>query len=644
MMTKRLVNKFSQKNKSNRLQSIRGMISLMVLVTLTSVTHLKAQELYLQPRWWFGGGVGANFNFYSGDIKKPTSSITTLSSFTKGNGFGLFISPLLEYRPDPMWGGMLQLGFDSRSGKFDDVSLSGNTASLEATLNYISLEPSLRFTPMSSGLFFYAGPRLGFNVAKSFTYSVTGQASQSGDFSGARGTVFGGQIGAGYDIALSNPDAETQVELSPFAAVHFGQGPRSEESWTVTTVRAGVNIKFGSTSGVKEMAEREIQFSVRAPKIIPLERRVKETFPMRNYVFFDAGSSNIPERYVRLTNDEAAKFAEEHLLEPEPKSLTGRSTRQLKVYYNVLNILGDRLRRYSQARITLVGSAPNDAARGRAMALEIKNYLVNVFGIEENRITVEGREKPEIPSLQPGGTRELDLVTAEDRRVEIVSNNLEILKPVQIVSLQEDPLDSDVLVNVEGAQEALASWSLEVTDDNNRTKRFGPFTMDRERIAGKEILGERLQGNYTLVMLGQTKGGQTIRKQETIRLVRSDQPEEELGFRFSILFEFDQSKTVATYEKFLTEAVAPMVPNGGSVIIHGHTDIVGEESHNLKLSRERAQQTMDVLERALRKLGTRNVKFDTYGFGEDVRRAPFDNRLPEERFYNRTVIIDIVPE
>jgi hypothetical protein len=27
-----------------------------------------------------------------------------------------------------------------------------------------------------------------------------------------------------------------------------------------------------------------------------------------------------------------------------------------------------------------------------------------------------------------------------------------------------------------------------------------------------------------------------------------------------------------------------------------------------------------------------------------VRRAPFDNRLPEERFYNRTVIIDILPE
>ena len=145
-------------------------------------------------------------------------------------------------------------------------------------------------------------------------------------------------------------------------------------------------------------------------------------------------------------------------------------------------------------------------------------------------------------------------------------------------------------------------------------------------------------------MLGETKSGQTIRKEETIRLIRSDEPESEPGLRFSILFEFDQSKTVSTYERFLTKTVAPLIPKGGSVIIHGHTDIVGEESHNLKLSRDRANETMVLLKRELGRLGTGNIKFDTYGFGEDVRRAPFDNRLPEERFYNRCVVIDIVPE
>ena len=90
------------------------------------------------------------------------------------------------------------------------------------------------------------------------------------------------------------------------------------------------------------------------------------------------------------------------------------------------------------------------------------------------------------------------------------------------------------------------------------------------------------------------------------------------------------------------EEVAPLIPDGGSVIIHGHTDNIGEEGHNLKLSKDRSEETMNVLQRVLAKAG-RKVKFDTYGFGEDERRAPFDNRLPEERFYNRTVIIDIVP-
>jgi hypothetical protein len=35
--------------------------------------------------------------------------------------------------------------------------------------------------------------------------------------------------------------------------------------------------------------------------------------------------------------------------------------------------------------------------------------------------------------------------------------------------------------------------------------------------------------------------------------------------------------------------------------------------------------------------------FEVYGFGESEAFAPFGNTLPEERFYNRCVIIDIFP-
>jgi outer membrane protein OmpA-like peptidoglycan-associated protein len=85
------------------------------------------------------------------------------------------------------------------------------------------------------------------------------------------------------------------------------------------------------------------------------------------------------------------------------------------------------------------------------------------------------------------------------------------------------------------------------------------------------------------------------------------------------------------------------IADGSTVMIHGHTDVVGTEEYNQKLSDNRAQQTKNVLGNALTASGKGNVKFETSGFGEDTSHSPFENNLPEDRFYNRTVIIDIVP-
>jgi outer membrane protein OmpA-like peptidoglycan-associated protein len=618
-------------------------ISVCIAVLLHST--LFGQSRNNEPEWWYGGAVGVNFNYYGGQVQTLNAGTTSLAPFTRGAGIGIYLAPLVEYHPDPVWGGMLQLGYDGRRGSFDEVSAGGGNASLSTSLSYLSLEPSLRIAPFPSAVYFFAGPHVGFNISKSFTYTQTGQSDVNGDWSGARGAVLGGQVGIGYDVALSDASASSQLKLSPFLAVHFGQGPRSEETWSLTSVRMGLSLKFGSTaSGSGSESEGGVQFSVKAPKVIPIERRVKETFPMRNFVFFDESSNSIPNRYVVLTKDQATSFKEDQLLEAQPKDLTGRSRRQMTAYHNVLNVLGDRMRGNRNATVTLTGSSDQGAANGKALAEAVKSYLVNVFDIDEQRIKTDGREKPSIPSFQSGGTREVELVRPEDRRVEITSSSVELLEPLQIISLQEDPLDSDVQLNAIGAENTLASWSIEVSDDAGNVKRYGPFTGEHERVSGRAILGDKLQGQYKVALVGETKNGQSFRKEETVRLVRTDQPDEDLGLRFSILFEFDQSKTVATYERFLTGTVAPLIPEGASVTIHGHTDIIGEESHNLKLSRDRANETQSVLERALSRAGKRRVKFDTYGFGEDIRRAPFENRLPEERFYNRTVIIDIVPE
>ena len=81
-----------------------------------------------------------------------------------------------------------------------------------------------------------------------------------------------------------------------------------------------------------------------------------------------------------------------------------------------------------------------------------------------------------------------------------------------------------------------------------------------------------------------------------------------------------------------------------SAEIQGHTDITGGEDNNLKLSLARANDTQAIIKKALAKAGRTDVKFEVSGFGEDQKLAPYANKFPEERSYNRSVIIDIIPE
>jgi outer membrane protein OmpA-like peptidoglycan-associated protein len=398
----------------------------------------------------------------------------------------------------------------------------------------------------------------------------------------------------------------------------------------------------------------QVRFVVVAPKNIPAERTVREIFPLRNYVFFDLGSKEIPGRYVLLTKDQVKDFKEDQVQLYTPKNLSGRSERQMVVYYNVINILGDRLAKNPSVTIKLVGSSDEDPADGKAMAESIKTYLVNVFGIAANRISTEGRDKPKIPSEKPGGTAELDLLREGDRRVSIESSSPVILmefqsgpyaplRPVEIVAMQTAPLESYVFFTAQGASQAFTTWSLEIKDAKGTVQQYGPYTRERVSIPGKTIMGTQPEGNYIVTMVGQTKSGTTVRKDTTVNMVLWTPAKTDEVMRFSIIYEFDDSKATYIYEKYLTDVVIPRIPAGGKVVLHGYTDIIGDEVYNQTLALARANDVRNILTDGLSKAGKGGVSFEVYGFGEDQSLSPFENKYPEERFYNRTVIIDIVP-
>lgn len=647
---------------------------LFLVLVFTGISGIAQTEKRTEPKWWFGLSGAANFNTYRGTTQLLNESITVPTAFHKGKGIKPYASILTEYRPNKTFGFMLNVAYDNRGGKFEEVIAPCNCpADLTTQLSYVAVEPSFRLAPFSNAFYLFIGPTFNFNVVKTFSYDQNKQYYIKGDWSSLRKTVMAAQAGAGIDIPVSKKSSATQMTVSPFASFQTDmfQSPRTIETWSVYTIRAGIALKFG-TGKINTVAtvaspaavvpivtpivivEKEVQFSVRAPKFIPTKRQVKESFPIRNSVFFDMGTVEIPKRYILLNANDAASFKEEQLQDDQPNNLrTGRSARQMAVYYNVLNITGSRMRMNPNTTIVLTGSSDNHPEEGKQMAENVKGYLVGTFAIDASRIKTEGRDKPIIPSEQPGATKELALLREGDRRVDINSTSPDIMmqiggtltndmRPVQIRAYQQDPLDSHVIFTATGASNEYKSWSVELTDENNTMQSFGPFTGDQASIPGKTILGNNSQGNYKIVMVAQTNAGLTVRKESFVSLIKTDDAKQD-GLRYSILFDFDKSKTIESYENFLVQVVSPLIPENGTVIIHGHTDIIGETAYNMNLSKERSNSAQKIIENALIKLGTKGVRFENYAFGEDLSMAPFDNNLPEERFYNRTVIIDIIP-
>lgn len=644
-------------------------IATAVTLILISIASYAQTTARVTPKWWIGLSGAANINYYRGTTQQLHENLTVPTAFHDGKSVRPYGSILFEYRPNKVFGLMLNAAFDNRGGKFDNVMAPCDCpASLTTNLSYAAIEPSIRLAPFKSSFYVFAGPTLGININKAFKYTQDKQSDIHADFNSIRKEMIGAQAGLGFDIPVSAKMSETQMTVSPFASFQTDlfEAPRTVETWSIYSVRAGLAFKFGFVKraivpGKTELImmqaaplEKEIQFSVRAPKVAPLIRQIKETFPLRNSVFFDMGSTQISSRYIQLNAAEANLFTEEQLQQGQPSNLyVGRSARQLEVYHNILNIMGDRMRKNTDASIVLVGSSDKNPKEGALMASRIKDYLVSNYKIEENRIAIQGRDKPVIPSEQPGAVNELDLLHAGDRRVDIESNspallmqvggaNSVYLKPVQIISTQQDPLDSHVIFTAQGASELMVSWSVYLTNELGVMQEFGPYTTDQASVPGKRILGNASQGNYDIIMTGVTKSGKVIKKTSVVSLTKLPEIKQD-GLRYSILFDFDKFKSIEAYEKFLTDLVAPLIADNDMVIIHGHTDIIGDEKYNHKLSHERADGVRSILKKVLIAASKNGVKFEVYGFGEDTNAAPFENNTPEERFYNRTVIIDIIP-
>jgi outer membrane protein OmpA-like peptidoglycan-associated protein len=378
--------------------------------------------------------------------------------------------------------------------------------------------------------------------------------------------------------------------------------------------------------------------AISARELVMKEEIIRETFPLLNYVFFEQGSAVLPDRYVRLSPLALQQFDE--------SAIEGGA---LDFYYNVLNVIGSRMRAMPDVRLTVAGYL-NDSgverknptlAADRAEA--VRDYLRTVWSIDEARIDTEAGRLPPLPS----SSRDT-LGLAENRRVEFRTDSWELLRPVTFVRRLASVTPEDVLFSpAVDAEEGLADWVLTTEQQGREFDRRKGAQMERSiRWNWRCTRGElpASSGDLLVRFLVRDKAGdsfvtepQAIRVREVKRESRQNVSVSEDGITKEkislILFPFDVAEPGPRNERIMTDFVYPRLSAGSTVTVNGYTDVIGSEEYNQKLSQERADAVTAALQAHLGE--ETDVRTESIGHGEVSPQ--YSNDTPEGRFYNRTV-------
>ncbi len=379
------------------------------------------------------------------------------------------------------------------------------------------------------------------------------------------------------------------------------------------------------------------------PAVITIEEiKTIDSSPMLAYIYFAEGASDIPDRYVRLSGGVAAASFDEQLF---------RGT--LEKYYQMLNIIGKRLTDHPAASITLTGCNANTGVeRGNrklstARAEAVREYLQTVWNVAPERIRIEARNLPEAQS-----TGKLEEGRAENRRVEIRSDVPAILAPARSTYLATKISTSHLILRpVVSAPHGVLRWTALIS---NSRQILGVVTGEGDPpkeitipLKTNDLTEMAGSGDVTVRMSVQDRTGQELGMTALpIRLdfIRtSRQVAQQQDFRVQekyalILFDFD-SDAISARNQDIVNVISTRIgelPLATTDIV-GHTDAIGKEDYNIKLSEHRAEAVYKLLAPAYAEIPGEQIRFRGVGPVDPL----YDNMSPEARAFNRTVTITL---
>ncbi len=189
------------------------------------------------------------------------------------------------------------------------------------------------------------------------------------------------------------------------------------------------------------------------PTLSVEEFETDESLPLLPMLFFEHHSHVLPSRYRRIRSGDRASFT---------ISSSARQ-RSNEAYRNILNVVGRRMNDASSATLTITGrtsgiaeeAGNTELATRRAQA--IADYLTDVWKIVPQRLIIQAR-----PSADTSGLGNTD--PADTRRVELRSDNAEILTPIATQEILRRPSLQQIEFNFDIAAGAgLKQWNFELT-------------------------------------------------------------------------------------------------------------------------------------------------------------------------------------
>lgn len=188
------------------------------------------------------------------------------------------------------------------------------------------------------------------------------------------------------------------------------------------------------------------------------------------------------------------------------------------------------------------------------------------------------------------------------------------------------------------------------TDDPNRkTKRGAAIGAVVGGVAGA-VIGNQSGNNRTGAVVGAAAGAavgavvgrrmdkqeQELRQIEGIEVERPSEGEIAVRLTSDILFDTDSSALRAASRRTLQELARnfSQYPDN-QIVVEGHTDSTGTDSHNKRLSEQRASRVADYLIDS----GVRASAVTVYGYGEEDPKS--SNDTATGRQLNRRVEIHI---